>query len=237
MKIHSFVTEILIFSIISLFFVIPPLFVNAPSVQHIDFTLFSVQNLSHFLIAVFIFVIYKNSVENNEKITSKIKKYSILFVVIFILLFGTSFFFNFSAQKFLNSENSFVNSQVFVENPQGFFDFLICIFNLLFAAFFEEVIYRFYIPFGIKNFLFRKVFDENQSKSYTIFEKSILLFIEIVTMLIFSFSHKYLGIFSVVNAAVAHLVLRFSFIRSKSLIPSTLAHFFYNFVSLMFGLA
>ena len=107
----------------------------------------------------------------------------------------------------------------------------------MFAAFFEEVIYRFYIPFGIKNFLFRKVFDENQSKSYTIFEKSILLFIEIVTMLIFSFSHKYLGIFSVVNAAVAHLVLRFSFIRSKSLIPSTLAHFFYNFVSLMFGLA
>lgn len=237
MKIHSFVTEILFFSIISLFFVIPPLFVNAPSVQHIDFTLFSVQNLSHFLIAVFIFVFYKKSVENDEHISTKILKYLIYFVVIFILLFGISFICNFSAQKLLNSENSFVNSQVFVENPQGFFDFLICIFNLLFAAFFEEVIYRFYIPFGIKNFLFRKVFDENQSKSYTIFEKSILLFIEIVTMLIFSFSHKYLGIFSVVNAAVAHLVLRFSFIRSKSLIPSTLAHFFYNFVSLMFGLA
>ena len=237
MKIHSFVTEILFFSIISLFFVIPPLFVNAPSVQHIDFTLFSVQNLSHFVIAVFIFVFYKKSVENDEQISTKILKYLIYFVVIFILLFGISFICNFSAQKLLNSENSFVNSQVFVENPQGFFDFLICIFNLLFAAFFEEVIYRFYIPFGIKNFLFRKVFDENQSKSYTIFEKSILLFIEIVTMLIFSFSHKYLGIFSVVNAAVAHLVLRFSFIRSKSLIPSTLAHFFYNFVSLMFGLA
>lgn len=237
MKIHSFVTEILFFSIISLFFVIPPLFVNAPSVQHIDFTLFSVQNFSHFVIAVFIFVFYKKLVENDEQISTKILKYLIYFVVIFILLFGISFICNFSAQKFLNSENSFVNSQVFVENPQGFFDFLICIFNLLFAAFFEEVIYRFYIPFGIKNFLFRKVFDENQSKSYTIFEKSILLFIEIVTMLIFSFSHKYLGIFSVVNAAVAHLVLRFSFIPSKSLIPSTLAHFFYNFVSLMFGLA
>lgn len=237
MKIHSFVTEILFFSIISLFFVIPPLFVNTPSVQHIDFTLFSVQNLSHFVIAIFIFVFYKKSVENDEKFTTKILKYLIYFFVIFILLFGISFICNFSAQKLLNSENSFVNSQVFVENPQGFFDFLICIFNLLFAAFFEEVIYRFYIPFGIKNFLFRKVFDENQSKSYTIFEKSILLFIEIVTMLIFSFSHKYLGIFSVVNAAVAHLVLRFSFIRSKSLIPSTLAHFFYNFVSLMFGLA
>ena len=237
MKIHSFVTEILFFSIISLFFVIPPLFVNAPSVQHIDFTLFSVQNLSHFVIAVFIFLFYKKLVENDEQISTKILKYLIYFVVIFILLFGISFICNFSAQKLLNSENSFVNSQVFVEIPQGFFDFLICIFNLLFAAFFEEVIYRFYIPFGIKNFLFRKVFDENQSKSYTIFEKSILLFIEIVTMLIFSFSHKYLGIFSVVNAAVAHLVLRFSFIRSKSLIPSTLAHFFYNFVSLMFGLA
>ena len=237
MKIHSFVTEILFFSIISLFFVIPPLFVNAPSVQHIDFTLFSVQNFSHFVIAIFIFVFYKKSVENDEQISTKILKYLIYFVVIFILLFGISFICNFSAQKLLNSENSFVNSQVFVENPQGFFDFLICIFNLLFAAFFEEVIYRFYIPFGIKNFLFRKVFDENQSKSYTIFEKSILLFIEIVTMLIFSYSHKYLGIFSVVNAAVAHLVLRFSFIRSKSLIPSTLAHFFYNFVSLMFGLA
>lgn len=237
MKIHSFVTEILFFSIISLFFVIPPLFVNAPSVQHIDFTLFSVQNFSHFVIAVFIFVFYKKLVENDEQISTKILKYLIYFVVIFILLFGISFICNFSAQKLLNSENSFVNSQVFVEIPQGFFDFLICIFNLLFAAFFEEVIYRFYIPFGIKNFLFRKVFDENQSKSYTIFEKSILLFIEIVTMLIFSFSHKYLGIFSVVNAAVAHLVLRFSFIRSKSLIPSTLAHFFYNFVSLMFGLA
>ena len=237
MKIHSFVTEILFFSIISLFFVIPPLFVNAPSVQHIDFTLFSVQNFSHFVIAVFIFVFYKKLVENDEQISTKILKYLIYFVVIFILLFGISFICNFSAQKLLNSENSFVNSQVFVENPQGFFDFLICIFNLLFAAFFEEVIYRFYIPFGIKNFLFRKVFDENQSKSYTIFEKSILLFIEIVTMLIFSYSHKYLGIFSVVNAAVAHLVLRFSFIRSKSLIPSTLAHFFYNFVSLMLGLA
>lgn len=236
MKIHSFVTEILIFSIISLFFVIPPLFVNAPSVQHIDFTLFSVQNLSHFLIAVFIFVIYINSVENNEKITSKIIKYSILFVVIFILLFGISFFFNFSAQKVLDSENYFVNREVFVEIPNDFFDFLICILNLLFAAFFEEVIYRFYIPFGIKNFLFRKVFIELQKKSNITSEKCILIFIEIVTMLIFSFSHRYLGSFSVMNAAVAHLVLRFFFIRSKSLIPSTLAHFFYNFVSLMLGI-
>lgn len=237
MKIHSFVTEILFFSIISLFFVIPPLFVNAPSVQHIDFTFFSVQNFAHFVIAVFIFLFYKKLVENDEKLSSKILKYSIYFVVIFILLFGISFICNFSAQKFLNSENSLVNSEVFVEIPQGFFDFFICIFNLLFAAFFEEVIYRFYIPFGIKNLLFRKFFYENQNKSYTVFEKSILLFIEIVAMLIFSFSHRYLGIFSVVNAAVAHLVLRFSFIRSKSLIPSTLAHFFYNFVSLMLGLA
>lgn len=237
MKIHSFVTEILFFSIISLFFVIPPLFVNAPSVQHIDFTFFSVQNFAHFVIAFFIFLFYKKSVENDEKLSSKILKYSIFFVIIFILLFGISFICNFSAQKFLDNENSLINSEVFVEIPQGFFDFLICIFNLMFAAFFEEVIYRFYLPFGIKNLLFRKFFYENQNKSYTVFEKSILLFIEIVAMLIFSFSHRYLGIFSVVNAAVAHLVLRFSFIRSKSLIPSTLAHFFYNFVSLMLGLA
>ena len=124
MKIHSFVTEILFFSIISLFFVIPPLFVNAPSVQHIDFTLFSVQNFSHFVIAVFIFVFYKKLVENDEQISTKILKYLIYFVVIFILLFGISFICNFSAQKFLNSENSFVNSQVFVENPQGFLDFI-----------------------------------------------------------------------------------------------------------------
>ena len=78
MKIHSFVTEILFFSIISLFFVIPPLFVNAPSVQHIDFTLISVQNFSHFVIAFFIFLFYKKSVENDEKLSSKILKYSFL---------------------------------------------------------------------------------------------------------------------------------------------------------------
>lgn len=237
MKIHSFVTEILIFSIISLFFVIPPLFVDVQSVQHIDFTLFSVPNFSHFVIAVFIFIFYKNKLENHNTLTKKVLNYFIYFTIVFILLFGIASIFNYIAQKLIQSDNNYSYSEVFIEIPKGFFAFFLCILNLFAAAFFEEIIYRFYIPFGIKNFLFGKVFNENQNKSYKILKKCILIFIEIVVMLIFSFSHRYLGIFSVMNAAVAHIVLRFSFVNSKSLIPSTLAHFAYNFIALLLGIA
>ena len=110
MKNHSFVLEILLFSLISLFFIIPPLFVDGQFVQKIDFTFFSVENLSHFLLAIFLFYFYRNYFKSNIINLGFILKnflfliFSLFFVVI------TSNIVNLIAESFYNVENFIVSN-------------------------------------------------------------------------------------------------------------------------------
>ena len=56
---------------------------------------------------------------------------------------------------------------------------------------------------------------------------------EIITIILFALGHKYLGIFAVINACIACVILRICYIKTKNIFAGTIAHFMYNFVSLL----
>ena len=82
--------EILLFSLISLFFIIPPLFVDGQFIQKIDFTLFSVDNLSHFLLAIFLVYFYRHYLNKNN-INFKFIFKNFLFLVFFLFFVVITF--------------------------------------------------------------------------------------------------------------------------------------------------
>ncbi len=104
--------------------------------------------------------------------------------------------------------------------PDSVISWIFCILDFFLAAFYEEIIYRFYLTDGFVHF-FRQP------------NKILIYFSEILTLFLFSIGHLYLGWISVLNAAVAHVILRLTYKSCKSILPGFLAHFFYNIISLI----
>ncbi|MBP5358255.1 MAG: CPBP family intramembrane metalloprotease [Treponema sp.] len=102
------------------------------------------------------------------------------------------------------------------------FDYIFVLFNLLAAAFYEEVIYREFLP---ETLLLlsgdRKIF---------------VVLIECACVIIFSMSHRYLGMMAVLNALLGGIILRLCRKKSLSIWAGTLAHFLYNAVLLLFAI-
>lgn len=218
--------EILIFSIISIFFVIPPLFVDGQFVQSIDFSTFSFINFYHFIIAIFLVYFYKNSFENFSLNTKYILKNFFGLIISFLIILLVSKLLNYIAFQFFDNENSIISNSVFVNKPESFAEYFVSILNLIFASFFEETIYRFYLPVFLIR-LFVNKFSNPKLKTI------LFLILESFVLLIFAFSHRYLGSFSVINAGIAHLIFRITFIYTKNIYTTSIAHFIYNFYSLI----
>ena len=127
-----------------------------------------------------------------------------------------------SKTVFSQNQNTII-PQINVLLPDSFITWLFCILNFLFSAFFEEVIYRFYLPMSLHSFFSQKS-QEN---------KAVFILIEVICSLFFAFSHLYLGFLSVLNAFFAHIVLRSSFFVSRNIYCNTAAHFLYNVISLI----
>lgn len=109
-----------------------------------------------------------------------------------------------------------------VSLPETFFEWLFCVIQFLFAAFSEEVFFRFYLPETVIAW----VKDKTTKRKY-------FILIEIMAMIVFASGHFYLGIYSVLNACVAQFVLRFFYKKTKSIIPGFIAHFVYNIIFLI----
>ena len=92
-------------------------------------------------------------------------------------------------------------------------------FAFLITCFYEEIIYRLYLPSSLKKFI----------KLPKIPRYALEIFFEIVSVFIFAFSHRYLGWPAVVNAMFAGIVLRLCYLKSSSILTAFAAHFSYNF--------
>ncbi len=140
---------------------------------------------------------------------------------------GLLFFFSliFKAFEFIFLKNE---SGLNVDLPQNFVAWLFCILGFIFSAFYEEVLYRFYLCESIIKFIETKASE----KTFT-FKRNIGLFFEIVIALLFAFSHLYLGWLSVVNAFAAHIILRITYKKSGAIWAGFIAHFIYNIISLI----
>lgn len=217
MKLHSKFSEISIFFLILVFFLVPPFFTLTlkENPAALNFNSFPFFNLIYFIFAVIFYNYYK---EENEKPYKYYYLYKALFP--FTLTLGALFFVSFTIKgiSFFITETE--TSSIVTKNSFNYW--LFAIISFFCSAFFEETLYRFYFPEILYVFL-RKINN-----------KKILFFIcETSGILIFAFAHSYLGYLAIINSAFAQIILRFCFKKSDSIIPGFIAHFIYNVFSLI----
>lgn len=211
MKKHSLIVEILIFSLILIAFIIPPFFTTVENYRQDIFSEwnFPLQQIFLALIAALLYFVFYE----------KKKRWLIFFPVLFTfcLLFCSSLFIKFFSVLFTTGENS-----LFVKMPESFMGWFFCLLNFFLASFYEEVLYRMYFPDALG-----RLFENLISWKY------LWIVFEIVGALVFAFAHLYMGIFSVINALLAHIILRVSFKKCGSIWPCIISHFAYNVISLI----
>ena len=115
--------------------------------------------------------------------------------------------------------------------PSDFLGFINFFFGVIFAAFFEEVIYRFFLPNAFKEIFGRIKFFRSSGNSKENPRLSVLY--EGLSLLLFAFGHIYLGVFGFLNAIVCGAALRFCMIRTKSILIPFIVHSAYNFLSFL----
>lgn len=113
-------------------------------------------------------------------------------------------------------------SSLTVAKPHGCLQWIFCLLTFIFAAFNEEVIYRFYLADKMYQLL-----------SVKLNWKFLRLLCELFALLCFAFAHLYLGWISVLNAGLAHIILRLCYRKNEKLWPCVLSHFLYNVISLI----
>lgn len=94
-----------------------------------------------------------------------------------------------------------------------------CIIGTVCAVFYEEVLYRLYLP----------------TAALRLFGKKYRLLCEGGAVVLFSLGHLYLGIFGCLNALVAGIALRRCMIKTESLVPPFGVHLLYNALMLAFS--
>lgn len=217
MKKHALFIDLLYFSALFIGFLIPPL-LESTVVNKTIFTdwKFNIGVIISLFISLVTLILYYEKIERKNK--------NVLVMIILPATFVFSTLFTFSLIfKFITVVKTATtqSTSLTVKLPQTLSGWFFCIFQFFVGAFYEELIYRFYVPEAMHSFV-------NSKNS-----KILNLFCEIIVLLLFGFAHRYLGMISVLNACIAHVVLRFAFVKTKSLTVVTTAHFAYNMVSLI----
>ena len=188
--------------------VIPPFFSTADNLIFFSWN-FPWQSLSLCIFAIVLYLLSNKKLNFHfVDLLPSISCFCLLFMMALI----------FKAISIFSKSSSGLN----VNKPDTFVHWIFCILGFIFAAFYEEVIYRFYFT----DFLLKLVNGKFNNTFVTVF-------CELTGVLVFAFAHFYLGWFSVINAAFAHLILRSAYKKTKSIWTSFLAHFFYNIISLI----
>lgn len=220
MKKHSFPYEIVIFCAIFLIFVVPSLFTVTvqTSAYRMDFKSFPLVQFLSCFIAVCLYLFF------HEKQEGFFKNYGVFYKIIFpatftfSVLFAVNLFFTFISKIVpQNLGWLFLTDNIEISRPDSFLSGVFCVMNFLFAAVYEEIIYRYYFSDGLY-----QIISQKSSKKFWIY------FCEGLALVLFSVCHLYLGLLSVLNAAVAHFVLRRCYRKCGCIYTGIIAHFFYN---------
>ena len=224
MKKHTLLSDIAVFLLIFFLFIVPPFIASVPS---IDRPLFNSWGFPWYqiLLAAFggvllYFYSQKNQADSDGVVpAATVWQKLIIFPVVFTfgMLFAISLFC-----RFLSEATGFYDGELLVVKPSGIVQWLFCLINFLCAAFYEEVLYRFYFS----DELFILVTRKKQWRGSRVL-------CEVLGLLCFAFAHLYMGWISVLNAALAHLILRLCYKKTCRLWPCVTAHFVYNVISLI----
>ena len=206
MKHKTALYEIIVFSLIFLFLIIPPFFTPKISDDSVLFAWnFPLKQAGLCVFAVILWILSRNLNTKKGFFYPSMLALTLLFLSALVLKLITK-------------------SDYKTPLPSSPVEWLFCVLTFLFAATYEEIIYRFYFS----DALFRLV-------NYTTLEgkKWVFWMCEAAGCLVFAFAHFYLGITSVVNAALAHVVLRFLYKKTNLIWNCVLIHFIYNIISLI----
>ncbi len=223
MKIHSRKYEILFFSVIFFSCIAPPFMVSARSAEP---GMFSEWNLPvrKLALALFAGAVLVTAPRGDAAEAGGRKTGSGVFrttiapaLVTLCALLASS-----AAVTALSSAAEIpFGSGITVNPPQGPSQTAFCIMNFMAAAFYEEVIYRFYFPDAL-----RRIFRTERHG------RTAAALCETAGLAAFAAAHSYLGAPSVINAAAAHITLRLCMKRTHNIRAGTSAHFLYNLISL-----
>ncbi len=108
--------------------------------------------------------------------------------------------------------------------PSSAVQYLFCVLDFAFASFFEEVLYRLYLPDMLRKYA---------AYIPRLTPRAAAIISESLSVALFAFAHRYLGAASVINAALACVALRICCRKSGSVWTNTAAHFAYNILSLI----
>ena len=114
--------------------------------------------------------------------------------------------------------------------PSSIAETFFCIADFACASFYEEALYRLYLP-EMLGAVLKDVFLK--SKKWKKRAETAVRISETLSVAAFALSHRYLGLPSVVNAFFAGIVLRICCKKSGTLWTNTAAHFAYNMLSLV----
>lgn len=208
----NIIAEIIVFSLIFIFLIIPPFF--NPVIT--DSLLLFNWNFPYRQAGLFIFcmVLYFLSRNLNAAAGGK-KGFFYPSMIALSLMFFTAIIIKVITKSPGNSKDML---------PSGGLEWLFCVLTFLFSAVYEEIIYRFYFSDALKRLLvFAKINNE----------RVLFLIVEGAGLLAFAFAHFYLGIAAVINATVAHVVLRFLYKKTNLIWNCVIIHFIYNIISLI----
>ena len=199
------------FIFVCLFFLLPPLFTQKVQ-NNISF---SWQNVIYqLLIALSLNFMQKKSLP--PKVTLY-KNVNILnFLSYFPLTLGSLLIFN----ALIFTLNLYITKTTYnISNLSSQNINIGLIIQFLVAAFYEETLYRSFVPEFIL-YLFDK--------------KTFRLPLEIICIVLFAFSHKYMGYAAVINAFLGGIALRLCAIKTRGIFTGVMAHFTYNLLILVF---
>ena len=219
MKKHTLLSDIAVFLLIFFLFIVPPFFSAAVSPDRPLFGGWSFPWMQ-LLLALAVTVLLVFYYEKSDKRTL------IIFPVLFTsgMLFSVALFCSFLSQAFFAGTGGVDGNSVV--SPVGALQWFFCLIYFACAAYYEEVLYRFYFSDALFTLLEKKI-----SRKGALRFTAILC--EVLGLLAFAFAHLYLGWISVLNAALAHVFLRLCFKKSGKLWPCVVSHFIYNVISLI----
>lgn len=200
------------FTFVFLILIAPPLFVKEQSVSLFSNTLyFFLYSVFQFCIACFLNFTRKTSCTKTkfESLIKYLQWGSITFGSMMIIYAIMEFLYLLFP--------SILTEQTEVQSlfSNGAFSFFAITFGLFMSAYYEEILYRQFLPESLHKLIEKKQF---------------YFLIEIVSVLIFGFSHRYLGILAVINAIAVGIVLRICFVKTGNAKTQTVVHFLYNFL-------
>ena len=105
------------------------------------------------------------------------------------------------------------------------FLWVLFIISLATGAVYEEVVYREFLPELV-------LFFTDAAHSWHWLRPAV----ELGAVLVFAFSHRYLGLPAVINAALSGAVLRYCFCKTGTIYTGCTIHFLYNVLLIMFSL-